>query len=254
MEALQRGKRRRGDWTLAALADKRTAALTTGCDVPHDHHDNSGSGGGAWAGPARTPVAPSALGRPSPVTSPLDEPLPAQPVQPGTEFADTVVADDEDNFELSLSEDSEDEAQARGGSAALSDMSPTVAEASAFVAAAVAASPGVQTESNTDAAATTTGSQSDAAARLAALLEKRPKLKVVKKTKNKLSGRELAGLSDDEEEAGGDGTEAAKAVADEIRQRREARLQARQSMSAEVAARGDQGLSNSPVPLTIDLT
>ena len=132
-------------------------------------------------------------------------------------------------------------------------MSPTVAEASAFVAAAVAASPGGQTASDTDAAA-----------RLAALLEKRPKLKVVRTSKNKLSGRELAGLSDDEEEGRIDpraaASEAAKAAADEIRRRRAARLQAaRQSAietaEAEAAAPGDQGLSSSPgAPLTIDLT
>ena len=134
-------------------------------------------------------------------------------------------------------------------------MSPTVAEASAFVAAAVAASPGGQTASDTDAAA-----------RLAALLEKRPRLKVVRTSKNKLSGRELAGLSDDEEEGGqngstgGDGSEAAKAAADEIRRRRAARLQAARlsaikTAEAEAAAQGDQGLSSSPgAPLTIDLT
>ena len=53
MEALQGGKRRRGDWTKAARADKRPAALTSGWD-PHDHHDNSGSGGRPRARLART--------------------------------------------------------------------------------------------------------------------------------------------------------------------------------------------------------
>ena len=134
---------------------------------------------------------------------------------------------------------------------------PTVAEASAFVAAAIAASP--KPDGTTAEASTSMESRADAATRLAALLEERPTLKVVKRTKNNLTARELAGLSDDDEETDGkDGCEAAKVAADEIRHRREARLEAsRQSLAARPPAsaqREEEGLSNSTVPLTIDLT
>ncbi len=265
MEALQRGKRRRGDWSQApAGATKRPAG--GGVAAPANVfpkaaalHDKLGSSSIALLGrpSARTPVAPSAPGRPSPATSPLDEPSAVQPAD---------IVDDEDDpedFELSLSEESENEGahqpQRGGSNAPLSGASPplpTVAEASAFVAA-IAASPQARQNSDADVAAgatATTGSRPDVAARLAALLEKRPKLKVVKTTKNKLSSRELAGLSDDEDEHKEAGDEPATAVADEIRRRREARLQAaRKAMEGELASSA-RGGGPSNLPLTIDLT
>lgn len=256
MEALQRGKRRRGDWTQASVATNRPGGGATAPAFPK-LPKKLGSTNGRLRPSAHTPVAPSApAGRPSPATSPLDEP---SAVQSSESVGDK---DDPDDFELSLSEESDDETLQQCGrsNAPLprSPLLPTVAEAAAFVAAAVASSPRARTESNTEAAtgaAATISSHPDAAQRLAALLEKRPKLKVVKTTKNKLSSRELAGLSDDEDDHGEGGGEAARVAADAIRRRREARLAAQNAMAAETAS-SDRAKtpSNSPAPLTFDLT
>eukprot|EP01043_Picozoa_sp_COSAG02_P079022 COSAG02_NODE_18074_length_962_cov_2.323291_1_plen_177_part_10 len=177
MEALQRGKRRRGDWTQASAATKRPGGgATAPVSAFPKPSKKLGPTEGRLGPSARTPVAPSAPGRPSPATSPLDEPPAVLP-------ADIVADEDDpvDEFELSLSEESDDETlQECGGSTAplsRSPLLPTVAEASAFVAAAVAASPRARTESNLEAAggaAATISSHPDAAQRLAALLEKRP--------------------------------------------------------------------------------
>lgn len=264
MEALRRGKRRRGDWTQASNAAGRAvqgvpAAMSVGIG-----REVSRSGNGE--GGTRTPAGALALARSSSACSPLDEPS-EMPTQPAASIVDASGTAADDIFELSLSEDSDGEAQTCGNSFTTDKTNassleavapPTVAEAAAFVAAAVAASPRAPQKRNkaVDAAVATTGSSRDAASRLTTLLEKRPRLKVMKTTKNKLSARELAGLSDDDDEDGKGKRAAGKAVGDEIQQRREARFQAAwQPVAPTRAMHARQARSpNSPMPLHIDLT
>ena len=133
MEALLRGKRRRGDWKQATGSSKRPAsAKAAAAGAPSDS-----DGAAQFKGHERTPgagaLSADGLARPSLATSPLDEPVPP---------SESAGDDEEDMFELSLSEDSDDEEGGSGlalGAAAAATSSPTVAEAAAFVAAAVAA-------------------------------------------------------------------------------------------------------------------